>query len=167
MGIFEKKIDSGSEWARLVLGDSVTPGLKISKSDLEAHTKTSISFRVKEIDDDVKLVNSTGDARVFFERYQRMIENMEWLSQIEKYFSFKRPLPSEQMKIVKEKKTATINAFIDRSYEKMALKLIKLKTEKARKKLVDDWYNELTFFSDKMEPANIEKYSEICSRFQQ
>lgn len=165
MGIFEKKISVDSEWGQLIYGSSVQPGAKVAKSEIEAHTRTEIAFRIKAIDDDVKLVNSTGAARVFFERYQRMLENMEWLSRIEKYFSFKHPLPSEQMKIVKGKKIATINAFIDRSYEKMALKLIKLKTEKARKKLVDDWYNELTFFSDRMEPPNIEKYSEIYSRY--
>ena len=167
MGLFEKKIDLGSEWAKLVLGDSVSPGMKISKSDLEAHTKMSVSFRAKSISDDIKLVNNTGDARVFFQRYQRMLENMEWMAAVEKYYRFSRPLPSEQLRTVYAKKEYTINDFIDRSYEKLALKIIKLKTEKARKKAVDDWYNELTFFSDKMEPANIEKYSEIYSRFQQ
>ena len=165
MRLFEKKIDAGSEWARLVLGDSVAPGLKISKSELEAHTKTSVAFRAKAISDDIKLVNNTGDARVFFQRYQRMLENMEWLAEIEKYYKFSRPLPSEQLKTVYVKREYTINDFIDRSYEKLALKIIKLKTEKARKKAAEDWFNELTFFSDKMEPENIAKYSEIYSRF--
>lgn len=166
MGLFEKKISAESEWAQLVYGDSLAPGSKVSKSEIEAHTKTGISFRAKAIKDDVKLVNSTGDARVFFQRYKSMLENMEWMAAIEKYYKFSRPYPSEQLAAVYAKKVHTVNDFIDRSYEKLALKIIKLQTEKARQKAVENWYNELTFYSDRMDPENIEKYSEIYSRFQ-
>lgn len=166
MGFFDKKVSVDSEWVQLVYGDDCLQGGKIPKSELEARTKMCVAFRAKAINDDVKLVNNTADARVFFQRYQKMIENMEWMAKIEKYFKFSAPLPSEQLRVVAAKKTLTINDFIDRSYEKLALKIIKLKTEKSRKKTVEDWYNELTFFSDKMEEESISKYTEIYSRFQ-
>lgn len=163
--LFDKKVDSGSEWAQLIYGET-KPGKMLSQKMVEADTKQAISFRLRAIQDCVKLVNETTTPGVFFSRYDTMIEHMEWMARIEKYYPFKHPFPSENLERVKRQKVATINDFIDRSYQKLMLSLLKLKTEKGRRNKVADWYNLMTFYSDKMEDENVMRYSEIYSRYQ-
>lgn len=163
--LFEKKVDTGSEWAKLVYGE-IKPGEKFPLKTVEADTRQAIAFRLKAIQECVKLVNETTNPEVFFTRYDTMIEHMEWMGKIEKYYAFKHPLPSENLERIKGKKAASINDFIDRSNQKLMLSIIKLKTEKGRMNKVNDWYNIMTFYSDKMEPENIKKCADIWSKYQ-
>lgn len=159
------KVDTGSEWGRLIYPD-IPPGTMIPKNKVEADTRMLITGRLRIIQDCVRLVNETATPAVFFERYAIMIGHMEWMAKIEKYYQFRPPLPSEQLKEIKGKRVQTINAFIDRYYDKLVKQIIKLKTEKGRMKKVDDWLHKLTLYSDKMEDENVQKYTEMWARFQ-
>lgn len=165
LNFLSPKVDTGSEWGRLIYPD-IPPGTMIPKNKVEADTRMQVSFRLKTIQDCVKLVNETATPAVFFERYEKMIQNMEWMAQIEKYYPFRHPFPSEQLDEIKGKRVQTINDFIDRYYDKLVKQIIKLKTEKGRLKKVDDWLHELTLYSDKMEDENVQKYTEMWARFQ-
>ena len=71
---------------------------------------------------------------------------------------FRGTSPSENLTNTLNKKTLTINDFIDRFYNDTLFQISKLKTEKAKEKRIENFYNELSKYNDYMLPENVEKY---------
>lgn len=164
MGLFESKVPLDGEFAFLVYEDSY-PGKKISKKQIMHDAQLAIGNTLRIINDCVRIVNESKDPDTFFKRLDMMIEKMEWMAKIEKYYPFQRPLPSEQLNKIKSNMIMTYNDFIDRYYKSVVQKIIKVKTEKSRMNKIEEFYNTLTYYSDRFFPENIQKYTELYSRY--
>ena len=116
---------------------------------------------LKILHDCANLVNTTKNPRVFFERYALLVEKLENLAKLEIFGCFKNGLPSKDLQRTLEKKEFTINDFIDRFYNETINKINTLKTDKAKDKRIENFYEELSKYNDRMLPANIEKYTNL------
>ncbi len=167
MGLFgfgKKSVPKDSAAVTLVYGHAMPSDVK--RDVFIQGAKMVVSDRARIIADCVKLVNSTVEPRVFFERYRALLSNCADMVTLEEYFPFTEPLPSKQLATIEGKKADTIDDFIDRYYEATVLKMLKLKTEKAKAAKIEDFYLTLTFYSGDMEVENVVKFNEIYSRFQ-
>lgn len=98
----------------------------------EAEFYGSQSLRI--VNDCANLVNTTKNPKVFFERYNLLIKELENLSKLERFNCFSGSLPSHDLQETLSKKSFTINDFIDRYYQDTIDKIKKLKTQKAKDK---------------------------------
>ena len=117
-----------------------------------------IAGMLKIANDCANLVNTTKDPDVFFMRYNLLINKLENMAKLEPFKCFKGTLPSQNLANILNKKELTINDFIDRFYSDTLEQINKLKTEKAKEKRIENFYNELSKYNDYMLPKNVEKY---------
>ena len=113
--------------------------------------------------DCANLINTTKNPKVFFERYNLLIEKFENLSKIERFGCFKGKLPSQNLKEILGKKENTINDFIDRYYNETLSKFNSLKTEKAKLSCIDAFCNGLNYYKHYLSEDSLNKYNELCS----
>ena len=116
------------------------------------------SGMLKIANDCANLVNTTKKVDVFFPRYYLLLEKLENLAKLEKFNCFHGTLPSVNLSKTLDKTVLTINDFIDRFYNDTLAQINKLKTEKAKEKRIENFYNELSKYNDYMLPENVEKY---------
>lgn len=116
------------------------------------------SSMLKIANDCANLVNTTKKADVFFPRYYLLLEKLENLAKLEKFNCFRGTPPSVNLSNTLDKKELTINDFIDRFYNDTLLQINKLKTEKAKEKRIENFYNDLSKYNDYMLPENVKKY---------
>lgn len=116
------------------------------------------SGMLKIANDCANLVNTTKKADVFFPRYYLLLEKLDNLAKLEKFNCFRGTSPSVNLSNTLDKKVLTINDFIDRFYNDTLFQISKLKTEKAKEKRIENFYNELSKYNDYMLPENVEKY---------
>ena len=117
-----------------------------------------IAGMLKIANDCANLVNTTKNPDVFFMRYNLLINKLENMAKLEPFKCFKGTLPSQNLANILNKKELTINDFIDRFYSDTLEQINKLKTERAKEKRIENFYNELSKYNDYMLPNNIEKY---------
>ena len=126
------------------------------------HNKKEAEFYVagmlKIANDCANLVNTTKNPDVFFTRYNLLINKLENMAKLEPFKCFKGTPPSKNLANILDKKELTINDFIDRFYNDTLFQINKLKTEKAKEKRIENFYNELSKYNDYILPNNIEKY---------
>ena len=108
--------------------------------------------------DCANLVNTTKKPDVFFIRYYLLLDKLKNLAKLEVFKCFRGTSPSENLTNTLNKKTLTINDFIDRFYNDTLFQISKLKTEKAKEKRIENFYNELSKYNDYMLPENVEKH---------
>ena len=149
MGIFNffnKQVD-------INLGDNII---------VTVHNKKEAEFyasgMLKIMNDCANLVNTTKNADVFFPRYNLLLEKLENLAKLENFNCFRGTPPSVSLSNTLDKKVLTINDFIDRFYNDTLLQISNLKTEKAKEKRIENFYNKLSKYNDYMLPENVEKY---------
>ena len=142
--------------------------LECDNRTIVVHNKKEAQFYaagfLKIANDCANLVNSTKNVDVFFSRYDLLIEKMQHLATIEKFGCFSGQLPSKNLNNILSKKDATINNFIDRYYNSIYEKISSLKTENAKIKKIDDFYNTLSKYNSKMNKENIEKYLNLYNK---
>ncbi len=114
---------------------------------------------LKIANDCANLVNTTKNPRVFFERYNLLIEKLENLSKLEQFHCFSGNLPSITLKETLDKKFLTINEFIGRYYQDTLSKINTLKTPKAKDKKIQQFYDELSKYNEYMLHENITNYT--------
>jgi len=129
------------------------------------HNKKEAEFyasgMLKIANDCANLVNTTKNPSVFFERYKLLIEKMEQLSKIECFGCFVGKLPSKNLQEILDKKVLTINEFIDRYYQDVFEKVQVLKTQKAKDKKVEAFYQSFNTYKDYMEAENMANYVDL------
>lgn len=165
MGLFSRNKIPGTAAIVKICFPGETLGEWVDKKQVIAAASVVVNDHARRIADCVKLVNETLEPRVFFERYEALFSLSEDLANMEEYYPFKPPMPSEQHRQLLAQRIDTINRFIDRYFDSMITKLLTLKTEAAKRKRIEDFYNTLTYYSDKMEPENIARFSEMYERF--
>ncbi len=116
---------------------------------------------LKIVNDCANLINTTKNPKVFFERYDLLIEKLKQLSKLECLVHFRGNTPSKDLKQTLNKKAFTINDFIDRYYQDTIEKIKSLKTIQAKQKRIENFYQNLFYYNDCMLPVNIEKYTNL------
>ena len=105
----------------------------ISKQQLE-FVKTTLG----QLQDSVKLINTTVHPDVFFKRLHCTLDLLLRLQPYEKYKIFKGSTPTNDYNRIISNLEATVDDFITRAIEANNRKLASLKTEKARKRNRED-----------------------------
>lgn len=100
---------------------------------------------LKIMQDCVNLVNETTTPKVFFERYNLLIETLENLSQIESCVIFKKQ-PSVDLKNVIALRVDATNDFIDRYANKILCELQGLISDKAKAKRLEIFANAFSVY---------------------
>lgn len=92
-----------------------------------------VQAKLTQLNDSVKLINSTVKPDVFFKRLHFTLDLLLDLRQYEKYKIFKSGTPTQDYQKIIANMEATVNDFIDRALEANQRKIDSLKTEKAKK----------------------------------
>ena len=102
-------------------------GSRLSPSELEYVTQ-----RMQQLQESVKLVNTTTKPDVFFKRLNFTLDILLDLRSYERYRIFKGSKPSDDYDKIIRNMEATVNDFIDRAVKANQQKINSLKTEKAK-----------------------------------
>lgn len=132
---------------------------------IKVHNKIEAEFYAKQFlkhcYESKDLVNNTKNPRVFFERYDYLINQTENLAELEVFLKFTGQKPSDKLvylKQVREKETGTM---IRRVWENLDTKLLKLKTTKGKENAINKIFKEFMLYSDKMTKSNID----LCNSY--
>ena len=101
---------------------------KISKSEM-----MYVNTTLKQLQDSVRLVNTTLKPDVFFKRLNFTLDLLLRLQPYEKYKIFNSGLPSSDYARIISNLGATVDDFISRALAANQAKISSLKTEKAKK----------------------------------
>ena len=91
--------------------------LMVSNEFLDEMTKVYISKRMKSINAATTSISTTKSPRAFFGYFDSIQSNLEELIALEKYYQFKKPVPSEFKKNLEEKKDKYILAMLNRAWK--------------------------------------------------
>ncbi|MFL8712804.1 DUF4236 domain-containing protein [Clostridioides sp. GD02377] len=111
---------------------SLSGSKKKNKGTSSSESNRQAQQLLKIINDCANIVNTTKDPKIFFQRYDMLLDKSYALVAIEDDLSFSGQSPSKMLDNIIAKKTDTINDFLTRYYDEMSSKLRGLKTEKAR-----------------------------------
>ena len=139
--------------------------INIDGAIIAVHNKKEALFYIsgmyKIATDCANLVNTTKNPDVFFMRYNLLIDKLENMSKLESFNCFKDVQPSQNLATILNKKELTINDFIDRFYDDTQFQINNLKTNKAKEKRIENFYQKLLKYNNEMLPENIEKYTSM------
>lgn len=107
------------------------------------------------------LVNKTKNPRVFFERYEFLIRETENLAQLECFLKFKGKKPSDTLVYLKQIRERETNTMIERTWENLNTKLLKLKTNKGKENAINKLFNDFNSYSNMMTQSNID----LCTSY--
>lgn len=91
--------------------------LMVSNEFLDEMTKVYISKRMKSINNATTNISTTKSPKVFFGCYDSIQSSLEELIVLEKYYTFKKPIPSEFKKNLEAKKDKYILAMLNRAWK--------------------------------------------------
>lgn len=91
--------------------------LMVSNEFLDEMTKVYISKRMKAINSMVEKISTTKSPKIFFGCFDSIQESLTELIGLEKYYSFKKPVPSEFKKNFEAKKDKYVLAMINRAWK--------------------------------------------------
>lgn len=106
---------------------------------LPQHELQHIQAIMGQLQDSVKLVNTTTKPDVFFKRLNFTLDILLYLQSYERYKIFRSSLPSKDYQNIIRNLEAIVNDFIDRAVAANERKVLALKTEKARKRNREDF----------------------------
>lgn len=117
---------------------------------------TEANLYLKQINESIKIVNTTKNPETFFSRHSFILERLDQLIDVLNKVSYSGENPTDYLKEFNENKISTFNDFINRYYEDVLLKINNLKTEKAKINNADKFYNNLMNYKEHLENENIE-----------
>ena len=91
--------------------------LMVSNEFLDEMTKVYISKRMKSINTAMTNISTTKSPKAFFGYFDTIQSTLEELITLEKYYQFKKPVPSEFKKNLEEKKDKYILAMLNRAWK--------------------------------------------------
>lgn len=91
--------------------------LMVSNEFLDEMTKVYISKRMKSINTATTNISTTKSPKAFFGYLDSIHSTLEELIALEKYYQFKKPVPSEFKKNLEEKKDKYILAMLNRAWK--------------------------------------------------
>lgn len=91
--------------------------LMVSPEFLDSMSKAYVTKRMKTVNSMVEIIAGTKSPRRFFKAYDSIMTNLDELINIEKLYSFKKPVPSEFKRSVEDKKDHYIESMIKRVWK--------------------------------------------------
>ena len=146
MGLFKKQFVPLSQFS----------GDRLPRNKKEAQFMAPQYLKIAN--DCKNLVNTTKTPRVFFERYDLLIDEFEKLSRIEHWVKFTGQKPSAALSQIYKQRTAATNDLIDRYAEDIRIQIKALSTEKAKTNRVKKFMDEMGKYEFCMESENIARY---------
>lgn len=130
---------------------------KISKAELQLkQQQAQNSLRI--VQDCIKLVSETKNPEVFFSRYNLLIEHSELLFTLEPYVNFSgASLSAAYKEVIDNKQTAT-KEFLIRYWSDTLSKMENLKTDSAKQKKLQAFFDSLEEHKEEMNAENIDYY---------
>lgn len=110
-----------------------------------------------------ELINTTKTPKVFFQRYLCAIDILNELILVEKRYKklFIGSKPSEAKKQLQYKEIYTVNDFLDRYYNQTIININSLKTEKAKQKRKDNFFNEIIKYQNYINKISFYKFKTL------
>lgn len=99
----------------------------------------SAQITMNQIRDTLKIVNTTVKPDIFFKRLNFLLDLLLRLQPYEKYGIFKTETPTAGYKRITANLEVSVDAFIDRAISDNQQKMLRLKTERAKKKCYVDF----------------------------
>lgn len=122
---------------------------------------------LKQINDSIRIVNTTKNPETFFSRYNFILERFPQLIDTLSKVSYSGDNPAERLVEFKENKTSSFNDFINRYYEEVLLKINNLKTEKAKINNANKFYESLVKYESYLENENIEMINVLYTKLKE
>lgn len=128
---------------------------KISRAELQLkQQQAQNSLRI--VNDCIKIISETKNPDVFFSRYNLLIEHTENLLALQHFVSFSGPsLSSAYVEVINNKQIA-IKDFLNRYWADTLSKITNLKTEPAKIKRIQTFYDSLEKYKHEMNEENID-----------
>lgn len=142
------------QWQNTIFPDK-SDKLLLKKSQLQQYSNQQASDDLRIIQDCIKIINTTTNPSVFFDRLDLLKEKGEHLKLLEPYVKFANTSPSEAYTEVLNQEQESIYNLIGRCYCVAFDKAEKLKTEKGKKNQFQKFYDSLLPYTDKMNDHNI------------
>lgn len=117
--------------------------------------------QLKIAQDCARIVNTTKNPKVFFERYELLVKTLQKLSGMQHSVSFSGTKPSAMLSQIQSKRVATITDFINRYYADVLDKITTLKTAKAKQNKVETFFHSLEEYSGEMPNECVKLYTDI------
>ena len=105
------------ELQNIIFGTADEKKLMVSPEFLDNMSKAYVSKRMKKVNKMVETIAMTKSPRRFFKAYDSVMTNLDELIEIEKLYTFKKPVPSEFKKKVEEKREHYIECMIKRVWK--------------------------------------------------
>jgi hypothetical protein len=116
---------------------------KISAHDLEY-----VTGRMNQLQDTIKLVNTTVKPDIFFKRLNFALDILLDLQQYEKYRIFKQSTPSSDYRKIVNNMEEIVDDFLDRAIANNEAKIASLKTAAAKTRNLNAFVDSLAFAFD-------------------
>ena len=150
-------------WQRLIYSNS--PEHLCRTADQLCEDSHSIIIRVFEIvADSENLINTTANPTVFFERLDLLYYSLSKLIQLEPFYSFKSPIPSDIMSRICQNENAIIKSFLDRYFYKISENANKLKTDKGKRNQFDRFLTSIEPYDDRISNENHQYYLSLYAK---
>lgn len=119
------------------------------------------SRQLKIAQDCARIINTTKNPKVFFDRYHLLISTLQTLSGLQHTVKFSGTKPSTMLLQIQAKKSATITDFINRYYADVLDKITTLKTDKAKQNKVENFLHSLEEYSGEIPNECVKLYTDI------
>ncbi len=150
-----KNYNKGTILALQQLSFPSSENSRLSEKQIIDGCEMIISNANRILDDCKHLINNTENPRVFFERYELLIEELNTLAEYEPYLLFYGYQPLESLVYYNSSKESYEKKLIDRCYNKALINADPLKTDKGKRNQFIKMYDALFQFKDKMTPNSV------------
>lgn len=122
---------------------------------------------LNQLNDSIKIINTTKNPETFFSRYSFLLERLDQLIEISTNHQYSGENTDNYLEKLQENKTSIFNDFINRYYDEVLLKINNLKTKKAKINNATKFKDTLFKHENYLEPENIETINELYIKLQE
>lgn len=165
VGLFGKSKKELLAWQKIVLYNSPDK-LIMSEKQLKQISYQTAQNHIRIIQDCIRLIRNTTNPEVFFSRLELLKKHGKALAALEPYIAYSGASPTAALEEVILREQEAIYNFIVRYYENVFDKAAALKTEKAKKRQFQKFYDSLQNYYDRIDERSIRyieyKYRQNC-----
>lgn len=135
--------------------------LYASIKELNQATKTTVNSSTKIIGDCVRDVNIATNPDVYFNRFEMLVKHVALMADLEGFYSFRKPLPSAQLRQLLGDRDKAEIAFVNRYLSEVKKAADDLDTEEAKQKEYDKFFETMAKFEGRMTANGIEYVEDL------